>query len=490
MKNKKIWIISIIVVSLLIHLTQYFLNKETYWNAGLLVNHANIALNILEGKGLSNNLQIREIIGTSQNADNRLYEPKDLDFSTVDWKTSYPAFERNPGYGVILAGIWRITGIYSYDAIRILQIILNVLFLFIIYKLFLCILKNERLAIAAMVIYTFCLPISFLASYPSEEIWGFWSVILALYFLISKISIRNFLLAGIILGIGSYIHEMPHILSKYLWFIAFLYIFYKLNQEILQVKIKYAAICVMAIYLIPILVLSPYIIRNYIEFNKYIETRYWGNHGNIAALGEFDENFARLNDGFVMNMATQKISSHHITGKNGKLLDITSPKYFDVLAPEYRKYLEEHPYVKIQNALKRIPKLLKSDQYWGIETLFNQKFLSWQLEKTKLEEATTANTSTYLKEVGVDSWVILKLFKKAHDVIIVLFLGGVILFYFTLKHRNPEIALLLSISILIYGGVLIGHVEAKYHLIPYVISFFSFYLCFYSLLKNKIKRIN
>ena len=125
----------IILFSLGIHFFLYEININTYWNSGLLVLHTGIARNVAEKGLIHQSPKWITLISDRQNAEYKLVEPFIFAHVPND-EFSYPAFERNPGYGILLGYIWRLTGKYSYNAIRLIQIFINSFFVIIIYLLF------------------------------------------------------------------------------------------------------------------------------------------------------------------------------------------------------------------------------------------------------------------------------------------------------------------------------------------------------------------
>ena len=310
------------IVSFAIHIFLFYSNKNTYWNGGLLLNHSSLALNLVNKKLMNIDVQWCSEISKLQNRNNVIIEPEEFNKTYKSVGNSHPNYERNPGYGLLLAATWLIFGNHIYDYLRFIQIFLNIIFLIIIFKLIKRLTGNEYYSYTGTLAYAICFPVSFLASYPSEEIWGIWSVIVFIYLLVDQFSIKNVLIASLILGFGSYIHELPHVLSKYLCIPIGIWVFFKIGSSFgKKEKLIKAISSVLIIFFIPIIVLSPYIIRNYRTFDMYFETRFWGNHGDIEGLGEFDNSFAQLNDEVAFKMAEEKIE------KKGLKIDRSNPRF-------------------------------------------------------------------------------------------------------------------------------------------------------------------
>lgn len=453
----------------LVGLSMLYIGKTTYWNSGLLVTHIDSAFHIMSGHGFSNNQELSKNIGELQIKNLRLVNENELKdvFEKIDYTQSYPSFERNIGYSVLLATAWSIGDDFGFDEIRILQIILNSFFVIIIYKLIFLITAKERLALFASYLYAFLLPVQFLSSYPSEEIWGIWITVLVIYFLLKDFSYKNMIIVGFLLGIGSYMHELPHVLIKYLPIIYFGYLIYH------KIGWKRSIIANILIVLSAYAVLSPYIIRNYSTFGFYFETRFWGHHGQIEALGEFDESFAKLNDDYVFDMAYKKANDLNLT------LNPTRPEFFKLLNEEYSSYLKEHPFVEYKNALHRIPGLLKARQTYGFEHHL-------EIEKFKRENP-ELKAFDYIKQnkFTVTSVVYLSLF--ALDLAVKVF-GFLILIYLFYKTRKSTFLFLILFTTLIYGGCLINHVEAKYFLTSFIISFFTLFISIYYFYLNNSRK--
>ncbi|HOD40435.1 MAG TPA: hypothetical protein PKL57_07740 [Candidatus Wallbacteria bacterium] len=292
--------------------------------------------------------------------------------------------------------------------------------------------------------------------------------------MIKPFSFFHITISGVFLGIGSYFHELPHVLSKVFLLFIPIFVYYILSTKYeIKRKILISFSSGLIIFFVPIVILLPYIVRNYIIFGRYIETRYWGVQGIMEQLSEFDNNLVYFND-----LKTDEYVAKIIKNKKMKI-DRTMPEYFDVLNFMYDEYISNKPFVRYYNALKRIPKLLKARQFYGVEVLGDyRKFnLDAMASEKKSEKYSTFD---YFKKYPFSFMVFIELVKFIFDNIILMISINFILIYNIIKTKNLKLSLIFMIVISLYSGNLFNHVEPKYFIIAYLITFIHFIILLFN----------
>jgi len=480
--KKKIFIL--LTISFFLHLFIFSINKKTDYNFVILKYHINLAANIIKTGSLKNNLDFQDYLSKLYHEnENELVKIDKNIIDSLDSKKSTFWYERNPGYGVLLAITWKFFNTYSYLPIIIFQIIINVFISLIVFFIIFEISHNKFYATFGLVGYIFCFPLIFLAIFPSEDIWGIWSIIIFIFFIIKEKNFKNLSIAFAVLGFFSYIHELPHILIKYLALIIPFYFFY--NKNNFKIFIKKYFIGVFLSLIIPAIILSPYSIRNYLIFNKYIETRYYGDLGTITSYAEFDKGFLAKGDTLLIPMIEKKISDQNLK------LNRSNPEYWDIFNDELKEYKKTIPwYKRIQNSFLRIPSLIKQRQFWGFENFTglikeirekNKRFT-----KPLQAENKRYKTINFIKDNPLHIASVFEIFKAFIDIILIFMIGNLFFLIYVFKKKDPKSIIILMINFLIYGGNLFYFVDQKYILFPYIVNFIFMFIFISNLIKKRL----
>ena len=156
-----------------------------------------------------------------------------------------------PGIFLILAGFQAVFG-YSIFVIRLLVALWIALTAFMIYKTCRLMVKDERASLAAGVIYIFLISTwSFYGISITPEIFFNLFTISALYVLLKKQSTMNYMLAGLLMGIGFMVKYL--VLFDFTVFMAFFFILNLLNNERINiVRMIFSVILAGFCFLLPL----------------------------------------------------------------------------------------------------------------------------------------------------------------------------------------------------------------------------------------------
>jgi 4-amino-4-deoxy-L-arabinose transferase-like glycosyltransferase len=303
-----------------------FLYKN--WNnldfAPSFLLHAEVARNILNGHWFAEDrTYLKHYVDSCQN-EGRLIDPQD--FPPPNYEQLVPLYNDEGGYGLLLAGLWKITGSRRWWEIRIIQVLLDVVMCWLLYgmgkKLF-----GERVGIVAAFLYALFIPGIELAVRPHRDIWVTFLFIFTAYQLLSlghgRGTIWRLLSIGIATGLVAWMR------STVLLFVVFLIpllLVMRPRKEVLR-----SSIVLLIGFL---LTFSPLIIRNYVVFDKFMATRgaFW--HSFWAGVGQTPNPFNVRDDDQTIVRFAQAIDS---------TAQLDTDHYEQVLKQKALTFVGEHP---------------------------------------------------------------------------------------------------------------------------------------------------
>ena len=126
MKQHRIVLAALVVVALLIRLGFFLSSTHPYENAGLVIEHGEVARNIVDnGKWFVINRNARRT-GQLQQQQHKLIDPEDIDYREADARPDYQReVLQTPGLALVLAAFWAATGDEDYAYAQVLQILLD-----------------------------------------------------------------------------------------------------------------------------------------------------------------------------------------------------------------------------------------------------------------------------------------------------------------------------------------------------------------------------
>jgi 4-amino-4-deoxy-L-arabinose transferase-like glycosyltransferase len=279
----------------------------------------------------------------------RLLDPASIDYKGInkpgEW---FPEISESVGAGVIITGVWAITGDERFVQVQILQSIVGGLAALLVYWIAMQLFKRRRPAMIAAALYAIYPPIAWQTVDPYNDTWAvnFTLAIVALYLLALRSDHRwRWLIAcGVCAGIGAYFRPSLLLLAPAL---ALATVFSTGWREAFRRIVVTTAVAS--------LLLVPWTIRNYDEFHAFIPTRagFW-----VTMWRGFNET---ANDGaFTDNALVAKI--HQVRPD----LVPETPEWDSYVKPYVIETIEHHPfwYVKLLTHRLAISTVWQWEPYW------------------------------------------------------------------------------------------------------------------------------
>jgi len=337
--------VALLVIAVLARVATLMVDPKPDYVTGLTVYQGEMARNILDhGKWFFVNQSALSLMGREMRRQRwHLVDPEDVDFSAVDNDADYkPEILEVPGLSVVLAGLWQATGSQRYSYVRWLQIVLEALMVLLVYWIALCLVQQRPVALAAAALYALWPGALVLAKTPSLDTWaGFFTIsVLALYVWarMRPESIVRLVLLGVLVGIGVYFRP----------FILLLPIAFAVaernrisRRRALQVALVPAAVAA--------LIMTPWMIRNLMEFDRFIPMRVGIGQALWEGLGETPNNFGAVNN----DAATLRFVQ-----AQRRDLEYPSPAFDDFLLRKSLRAIRDHPLHYLELVIRRTLYLL------------------------------------------------------------------------------------------------------------------------------------
>jgi 4-amino-4-deoxy-L-arabinose transferase-like glycosyltransferase len=272
-----------------------------------------------------------------------------------------PFYQLPPGTSALLAGTYWIFGQYRYIYLRVVQAIIDSLGCLLIFlvgrELF-----GRRVGLISAFLYAIWLPIAYLSTWPLHDALMPFITLTCLYFFVIGVrrnAIKFYLLSGLFTGIGCYFQPTILFLPLFFGLGLFIYNLHKSNfrEQVANVA-KMTAISILAL----VLVITPWIVRNYHVTGSVIIMRPGPWSGLWEGFGEFGENpaGAQLSD-----EATYEL----VRKESGQYIEYLSPAYQAFFKPKVLNAIKEHPGWYLGLVAKRIPRAIFNFSELGIQYL-------------------------------------------------------------------------------------------------------------------------
>ncbi|HXN38637.1 MAG TPA: glycosyltransferase family 39 protein [Solirubrobacteraceae bacterium] len=254
----------------------------------LVPEEGQMAHNIVaDGRWFVRNTRAEEHVEALTLREDRLIDPASVDYSHLDaggqW---YPEIGQSVGVGVVIAGLWAITGDERYIVIQVFQGLVDALAALLVYWIALQLFKRRGAALLAAALYALYPPIAWQTIDPYNDIWAidFTIATTAMYLLVLKSPHRWrwLIVCGLCVGIGAYFRPQLLIIAPAL---ALATVAATGWREALR---RAGTVTVTAC-----LLLIPWTIRNYEDFHAFIPTRidFWETAW--AGLGDLPNDFGK-----------------------------------------------------------------------------------------------------------------------------------------------------------------------------------------------------
>src|SRR5437588_2668461 len=103
--SRSLILVGLVALALALRLGLLAANSHPYDNAGLATSHGNVAVNILAGHGIVENITAEQAIDARERAEHRLIDPADIASSSLPAPRYQPEVLQPPGEAILLAGI-------------------------------------------------------------------------------------------------------------------------------------------------------------------------------------------------------------------------------------------------------------------------------------------------------------------------------------------------------------------------------------------------
>jgi 4-amino-4-deoxy-L-arabinose transferase-like glycosyltransferase len=264
----QIAIIVIVAIAFTLRAATYLGAPKALDGAGLTAQQGEIARNIVDhGTWFVVNPQAFELLKQRQAQEGRLVDPSTVDFSTADRESrAEPVVDQMPGLGLVLAGIWWLTGNKTYALIQWLQILLDTAMVALVYWIGRRLTSSARVGLIAALMYALWAGAIVVAKRPVLDTWaGFFAIGLVAAFIWARerpASRWRLVLLGLLAGVGIYFRPFVVLLPIALALVA-------TPGGGWRRKLVWMSVPTV----IALLVLAPWTIRNYYEFDRFIPTR-------------------------------------------------------------------------------------------------------------------------------------------------------------------------------------------------------------------------
>jgi 4-amino-4-deoxy-L-arabinose transferase-like glycosyltransferase len=340
----------ILLVSLAIRIPLLLFQRDAYLTGGITTSLGLVARNLLEGRGLSETtgpftiLQFYDLqVGAGKLIDIQ-------DFPDPPEQSTKPLIQRMPGYPLLLAAIWRVTGEYRYLPIQILQVGLSALLPLLLAgtarRLF-----GSPAGVAAGVLGALNLPEARLALVPLYDWWIVPIAVLYAWLLVRSAArgypARDFLVLGVLGAAGVYLK--PTVAALPFFVVAALLPRLSRRQLLLRGALAFG---------IPLLALLPWAARNQRVFHRPILTTtfFWATIWE--GYGEIPNRFGAVLDDRRTYM--QVLSRE-------KLLIYGTPEYDDYFRPKVLSVMASNPgFITGLWSRRAVRALLFPDNSWGL----------------------------------------------------------------------------------------------------------------------------
>jgi len=297
--------------------------------AGLAAVQAEMARNIVHhDKWFVVNDRALTYYTKQQDTAGKLIDPAKANLDRFDRGARYTSeVLEMPGLAVLLSGIWSVTGSDRYVEVQWLQIILDSVLTLLVYWIVMSLSGSRRASFLSAALYA-CWPGALISDVrPSIDTWAIFVTIAttALYLRARDEPRATWLLVllGAVIGVGIYFRPFVLLLPVLLALV-------EARRRGAGRTMRTIAVPV----LVALVVLTPWTIRNYAEFHRFIPTRSGLGQALWEGLGERKNSFGAQND----DQATEQM-----VHRERPALEYGTPAYDSYLLTRSRHAIASEP---------------------------------------------------------------------------------------------------------------------------------------------------
>ncbi len=267
-----------------------------------------------------------------------------------------PFYNLPPGTSMLLAGTYWAFGEYNDIYLRVIQSIIDsfgCLLMFLIGKE----LFSRRIGLIAAFLYAIWLPIAYLSTWPLHDALMPFITLSSLYFFVKAVqrrAIKFYILSGVFAGVGCYFQ--PTILLLPLMFGLGLFIYNLGKTNFMECILNVAKITAVMMAVL-VLVISPWMVRNYHVSGALIPMRSTLWQGIWEGFGEFENPVgAVLSDPHASQLAKEAL------GEDVKSFSVETEAYF---RGKVLNTIKEYPGWWLSVLVRRVPNTLGYSSHLG-----------------------------------------------------------------------------------------------------------------------------
>jgi 4-amino-4-deoxy-L-arabinose transferase-like glycosyltransferase len=269
-----------------------------------------------------------------------LINPGEVNFTAVDASPQWqPVAQEEVGAGIMLAGVWELTGSERFLYGEILQIAVDSLMVLLIYRIVVLLFRRRRAALLAAAVYAVFPPIAQHTVLVTPDIWAvdFTIATVATYLEAMRSSqhrLRWLLVCGVTLGVGMYFRPNLLVLPAALALAS-------ASRHDWRRHLRYAA----AVSAVAAVVVSPWTAINYGHFHRFIPTR--TGLGVTLWIG-----LSEIHNGYGVN-GNEDVIREEVHRARPDLV-YNTPEYDDYLRAKAIHLIERHPLYYAELVARRV----------------------------------------------------------------------------------------------------------------------------------------
>jgi 4-amino-4-deoxy-L-arabinose transferase-like glycosyltransferase len=258
----------ILVLACSLRVGAYLVSPRPVEGAGLAATQAEMARQIIDrGMWFVVNPKATKLLTSRQTNLNRLVDPRELNLAQFDRTTrTKPEIAQMPGVALLLAALWWPTGDKTYASLQWLQLLIDTAMVLVIYWIGIRLTRNVPASLLAALLYAIWPASIVMDTRPSLDTWAIFFTIgcvAAFVWARDRPSTRwRLVCLGLITGAGIYFRPFVLFLPVALALVATPGSGWRRRLAWMAIPTSVA-----------LLVLTPWTVRNYYEFHRFIPTR-------------------------------------------------------------------------------------------------------------------------------------------------------------------------------------------------------------------------